>query len=344
MHLRVAKLSWALLIAVGACDDDDTSAANSGADSGSPTAGAAGKRPSSAGMSGGAGKAGAGTMQPAGESGGRSDAGAEPDDAGSDDQQAVTIRFAGKFEDRALSCADTYQLASLGDARVSPSDFRFFVQELRLVTASGKEELVVFDERSPVQTREVALIDFTGEEGHCGNGTSAQNTTITGKVPRGRYTGVIFVNGVPENVNHQDIAKGKPPLDDATMYWSWNTGYRFLLSGIDVEAADDADVDAGGSSAGSSFVHVGVAGCSGSPANGFACSRPNRNRIELSGFDPEQDVIVADLAKIFADVDLSQTLQCHGPSSPACGPAYAALGLNAGDGTARDTQSVFRVE
>jgi uncharacterized repeat protein (TIGR04052 family) len=354
---RHTLLVW-ILFPLAACGDDD-SAADSRKDAGRSDAiqtagdssgrGGTGEQRSSTG-----GRSGSSAQQSPADAGSK-DPGSNPKDADpsdnqdasatSSDSQAITIRFRGKFGERALNCSESYELPSLPGARVSPGDFRFYVQEVRLTTAAGKEAPVVFDERPPVQTRDVALIDFTDETGHCGSGTTEQNTTITGKVPRGDYTGILFMNGVPESVNHQDLVDGKPPLDDATTHWGWTTGYRFVLSAVAVEPGETSEADGGVIGAGgTSFIHVGAGGCSGATTSGFTCSRPNRNRVVLPVFDVEKNVIVADLARVFDKVDLSQPLECHGPSSAACGPAYTALGLNAADGSARKDQQVFRVE
>lgn len=340
MRLRVVTISCVLLV-LAACGDDDDSAADGGKDSGASETPRARRDAGVAGAGGN--RAGASGASGAGGTAGKPDAG-ESEDGGSDGLQSVTIRFRSKLGDLPLTCGKSYTLPGVEGASITPTDFRFYVEDVRLVTASGHEESVVFGDRAPVQTRDVVLIDFTNDDGHCGTGTTAENTTITGKVAPGTYTSIVFVNGVPETVNHQDITTAEPPLDDPTTNWGWTTGYRFILTGIQVDPTEVAEADAGAPAGGISFVHVGAGGCAGSTKGGFTCARPNRNRIALSGFDPDTSVIVADLAKVFANVDLSKPLECHGPSSPACGPAYTALGLNAADGTARDTQEVFRVE
>jgi uncharacterized repeat protein (TIGR04052 family) len=290
---------------------------------------------------GGTGLVGSATI---GRAGGASpqrmpDASVEPpapsdaDDAGSPAEvQPIEIRFSGKLGDRPLTCTDTYTLPALGDAKVSVSDFRFFVQEVRLVTADGREEPVTFDDRAPVQTGDVAVIDFTDASGSCGDGGStAQNTKITGRVKAGAYSGIVFVNGVPESVNHQDIFSANPPLDDFSTYWGWAIGYRFMLMAVTVEPSA------------TSFVHVGSEGCI-SAQGGYKCSRPNRNRIQLDNFDPAKSTIVADLAGVFSNLDLTSPVECHSSSSSPCATAYGSVGINTTNGQPRDEQSVFRVE
>lgn len=58
-------------------------------------------------------------------------------------------------------------------------------------------------------------------------------------VKAGEYKGLRFNIGLPRDVNHADPTVALPPLNlaQSDMYWSWNSGYIFLLaegSGPDV--------------------------------------------------------------------------------------------------------------
>lgn len=330
---RATKLSAAVvcvlassLIGQGCGDDDDDSAADGGADTGADQSGSGG----AGGRAGSSGRGG---------SGGRGGQGSD-DDAGVA-EQPVTIRFKATVGDEELVCGREYDDQGSSKIKATPQDFRFFVESVKLIAKDGSEVPVRFDERAPFQTRDVALLDFTNGQGSCAPGTTT-NTTITGKVPAGEYNGIVFVNGVPESVNHQNIAVAKPPLQDASTYWGWQSGYRFIMAELLPTTLPEADAGAD-PTGGASFVHIGSGGCSGANATGFSCSRANRNAIKLSDFDPENDMVVADLGKVFANVNLETGLECHGPS-PACSALYSALGLELATGTARDAQEVFRVE
>lgn len=306
-------------------------------------------------------------------------------DAG-DGMRAVTIRFKAKLGSEELVCGRTYEGQGKNQVKATPQDFRFYVQEVRLLHKGSKEEeRVIFDIKAPFQRAEVALIDFTDGAGQCGgSGGSVVNTTITGKVPAGEYDGVVFVNGVPEELNHAGPAEtAGAPLDDVTLFWSWLGGYRFIIAELlsaqpmldagshdagpadggtpDASPADGAVQDAGsaeagadgggagghgggqGATAGAAFVHIGSTACSGAPATGFSCTRKARNEIRLADFDPSRDTIVADLAAVFKESDLSKPPQCHGIDAPCVAP-YAAFGVDMNTGNPSATQQVFRVE
>jgi uncharacterized repeat protein (TIGR04052 family) len=254
--------------------------------------------------------------------------------------QDVTIRFKARVGSVDFACGMTYANQGTTGVTVEPSDFRFYVQDLALVTADGGEVPVQIDDRAPWQAPEVALLDF--EDGtHACAGTPEMNDRITGKVPQGTYVGVAFTNGVPIALNHADPTTLPAPLQVAALQWSWLIGYRFMKAEL-VEVLDD-DADAG-TIAGVGFLHSGSAACSGAPGIGMvSCAMSNRNRVRLSGFDPATGVIVADIGAIFTGSDLGQQLQCHG-LGPGCGPMYERVGVDPNTGEPLSTQQVYSVE
>jgi uncharacterized repeat protein (TIGR04052 family) len=247
------------------------------------------------------------------------------------------------------------------------------VQEVRLLReGSGQEERVQLDVLPPFQRAEVALIDFTDATGKCAESEgSIVNTVIRGKVPAGSYDGIVFVNGVPEELNHAGPAEtAGAPLDDITLFWNWLGGYRFIVAELlpmggahdagQIDAAVGADAGAvvhpgtqdggtaadaavGHSASSAAFVHIGSTGCSGTQSTGFDCVRKARNEIRLSGFDPTRNTVVADLAEVFKASDLSAPPQCHG-IAPPCSAPYAAFGIDMDTGNPAALQQVFRVE
>jgi uncharacterized repeat protein (TIGR04052 family) len=344
--LAQASVVSCFLWCLAGCGDD----AEAGSPDAGPAAGSGGGGKGSAAAGGRSGSsATAGRAGTAGRSG--AGGGAPETDAG-DGRQAVTIRFKAKLGDQDLQCGKEYADQGSAKHRATPQDFRFFVEEIRLISADGKQHPVRFAERAPFQQEGVALLDFTDGSGACGSGGAVLNTEVTGSVEAGEYRGVVIVNGVPERLNHQNISVAKPPLQDGSTYWTWQSGYRFILAELlptDVEPAPEEDAGAPdphnphGAASVASFVHVGATGCVGNNTDGYECSFPNRTEIRLDDFDPEADFIVADLGKVFEDVDLSHAVGCHG-AGPDCAPTYAAFGLSLESGKPDREQKVFRVE
>jgi uncharacterized repeat protein (TIGR04052 family) len=256
-----------------------------------------------------------------------------------DDRQSVTINFRAAVADRDFSCLERYENVGSTKTSARPVDFRFYVQDLALIDADGEEVPVALETRAPWQTEDVALIDFEDMKGSC-KGTPETNITITGKVPAGEYTGVVFTNGVPEALNHLDQSQQPPPLDVTELYWAWLSGYRFMVAELaqDGEPAPAADEDAGVVQPGVGLMHIGSTSC----RKDRGCTKKNRNRVRLTDFKPDSDVIVADMAAIFGDTDVAQDMQCHS-ADEICAPMFERLGVDFATGESNDAQKVFRV-
>jgi uncharacterized repeat protein (TIGR04052 family) len=285
-----------------------------------------------------------------------------PFDAG-DGMQSVMLRFKAKLGNEDLVCGQSYANQGSNKVRATPQDFRFFVQDVKLINAAGQEVPVTLDERSPFQTKDVALIDFTDATGGCTSGGATTNMALYGRVPVGNYNGIVFVNGVPTSLNHLNPATAPAPLQAPGASWDWQSGYRFVMAeikptgevhgdgGLDGGVADagtpthDAGPDGGmggHGGGGASTIHVGSTGCNPDPTM-YGCTIPNRNLVRLTGFNPLINTVVADLSAVFANIELTTSgSQCHG-SGPICAAGYAALGIGS-DGKPTTTQQVYRVE
>jgi uncharacterized repeat protein (TIGR04052 family) len=244
--------------------------------------------------------------------------------------EPVSINFAAQVGAEPFACGSSYSDVGTPASGVEPQDFRFFVHDIRLITADASEVPVEIDERAPWQGPGTALLDFEDASGGCLSGDVATNTQVTGHVPPGEYVGIAFRIGVPEGANHGDPAVQPAPLAAGSMTWGWLSGYKFLRAEL-------------GSEAGGAVLHLGAAACSGDPAAGsVTCSRSNRPEISFAEFDPASDVIVADIAALFADSDLSESILCHSSGAP-CGPPFARLGVDLDSGQSAPGQTVFRV-
>jgi hypothetical protein len=184
------------------------------------------------------------------------------------------------------------------------------------------------------------------------------NALVTGTVPDGTYSGVVFSLSVPEELNHEDPAKLPDPLQAGGMTWSWLFGYKFVRAELISTAKVSGDKLPGGG-----LFHLGSTGCDNTPdgaeggAGGeggaagpdagapptVACSKPNRPEIRLDDFSPEDDVIVADIGAMMETSDLSIASSCHSGEA-SCAPYFSSVGLDFSTGDVLDDQTVFRVE
>lgn len=249
----------------------------------------------------------------------------------------IEIRFAAVVGATPFACTTGY--TGVGSARSAwtPLDFRFYVHDVRLVPESGEPVAVALTDDGTWQRRDVALLDFEDATGTCANGTAATNDRVRGTVtaPAGtRWTGVRFRLGVPQDLNQQNAATASSPLNLSTLFWSWQSGYKF------------ARLD-GRSGSNAVNIHVGSTGCTGSPSAGtVTCTEPNRPEYVLTGFDPAQSVVVADLGALVATTDVSRERGgapgCMSDlTDPECGTILPAFGISLGGAPA--TQTFFRV-
>lgn len=254
----------------------------------------------------------------------------------------IHIQFAARVGPSAFTCGPTYTgLGAGGDQSFTAKDFRFYVHDVRLVNAAGAETPVTLFDSPPFQRAGVALLDFEDATGACAaTGTAATNTELHAEVAPGAYTGIKFRLGVPDPLNHLDVAAQAAPLNVSALYWSWTGGYKFIR----------VDGNTTGLPTGINF-HLGSTGCTvGTPGDfsTVSCTTPNRPEISLNGFTHDASTIVLDLAALLAgsnlDADGGGAPGCmSGPTDPECSPLFARMGLAFG-GTPAVAQTVFSVE
>jgi uncharacterized repeat protein (TIGR04052 family) len=261
------------------------------------------------------------------------------EDAG--ESLSVALKFHALLNGEDFACGHNYPNQGASHTEVTPQDLRFYVQDVSLFTAAGTEIHVQLDDRAGWQAQDLALLDFEDATGDC-YGNEATNTTITGRVEPGDYTAVAFSVGVPDALNHGNPSSLPAPLHASGMSWSWLLGYRFLKLEVGaVNSADVADVDAG---VGRGLVHVGSVGCSGNPSAGtVSCSKPNRNRIRLTGDDAASKTIAFDVGTLLSTLDLSQETSCHSANA-LCEASFRNFGIDFATGKPADTQKAFKLE
>lgn len=253
-------------------------------------------------------------------------------------QVPVTITFVPVVGAQPFACGQTYAGVGTTAASVTPTDFRLYVHDVRLVRADNSEEPVTLEQDGLWQYQNVALLDFEDGTGGCGNGTAQTHTALTGTAAYGAYTGIRYRLGLPFALNHGDPTTAPSPLNVTALFWSWNSGYKFLRL--------DHTVDPAGTPS-THLLHLGSTGCNGATATTppTACTEENIAEIALTGFDPRSGHIVADVAAVLATSDLS--VDAGGPpgcmsgtTDPECGALFAKLGLPFGAAPA-PVQSFF---
>lgn len=255
--------------------------------------------------------------------------------------QAVEIQFAALVGDEPFACGSTYEGLGSTSTTFTPWDLRFYVYDVQLVTGAGVAVPVALDQDGIWQVETLAMLDFEDKSGDCSDGTTQVNTTIRGSVDAGTYTGIRFGVGVPFEYNHQDATLAPSPLNVTAMFWSWNSGYKFIR-------LDGATT---GMSTGMYF-HLGSTNCNKNESGVVTdCDHPNRVEVSLNDFDATTQTVVLDVAALFEGTNMDQNQESTAPLCMSeaedvdCEASFLNLGLPFGQ-TSGDpsSQSVFRVE
>ncbi|HPH26042.1 MAG TPA: metallo-mystery pair system four-Cys motif protein [Pseudomonadota bacterium] len=256
-------------------------------------------------------------------------------DLGPTTSNTILLNFKPRVGTQPFACNQKFSGVGLGaTATAEFSDFRLYVHDLRLVDTSGTEVPLQLEEDQKWQQKTVALLDFEDKTGACG-GTASVNAQLRGVVPDGskQWKGIRFKVGVPFAQNHGDAATAASPLNLTSMFWAWQSGYKFLR------------VEGQTTTSQSFIVHLGSTGCVKDGSGQVqSCSSPNRPEIALDGFDPKTQSIAVDVAALISGTDLGKSMECmSSPGTADCGPVFASVGLPYGGGAA-GVQKLFRVE
>lgn len=266
--------------------------------------------------------------------------------------QSITIPFKARAGSTEIRC--DAQLPDLGTTKtaVTLKDFRFYISDIELFTADGQSELLSLEENE-WQSSSLALLDFQDKADNCEGEAKPTHTQITGTISKSAaIQGIRFRVGVPANLNHIDIAQAKGPLNVASLFWSWQGGYKFMRLDVAPIGGITRPSDPDFSATVYNF-HLGSTNCKGDPELGQAvvCERSNRPFVELSDFDPLRDSIVLDYAALVGGLslesDVKDTPGCMSEKSDSeCSEFFKQLGLDltTGDPTPAEPQSVFLVE
>lgn len=258
-------------------------------------------------------------------------------------ERKVSVRFAATVGTEPFACGKSYDGIGATGSRVTPSDFRFYVSNVELIDASGKAVPLKLDQDGRWQYRNVALLDFENRSGPCLTGTQETRDVVTGTVPAGSYRGLRFTLGVPFDLNHADATIAPSPLNLTSLFWNWQAGYKFLridlASGGRPQDLKPGDMPRFGDRNASSrlgfAIHLGSTMCvADGPNKGPTnCANPNRPTITFAAFDPDKDVVVADLKSVLegVNVDVNQPETPAGcmstPSDGDCNPLLRNFGL-----------------
>ena len=220
----------------------------------------------------------------------------------------------------------------LRSSRASEATLRFYVSGLSMIDAAGLPVPVRLDPVSPWQNETTALVSFAGDSGGF---DATDNRVVSGQVAPGRYAALEFNLGVPFERNHGNPLAAPPPLNVPSMFWTWQTGYKFLRLDVGNEWS----------------FHLGSTGCVSPSAvrpPATPCRQPNIARVRLAVKAGSDATIVVDLDSLLAGIDTSTQDNCMDAYAErqACRALLATLGIDPDTGDCVDGcagQTVFRL-
>jgi uncharacterized repeat protein (TIGR04052 family) len=249
----------------------------------------------------------------------------------------VSLNFAAQINGQPFACGQRYDGVGTTGSSITPSDFRMYVSEVKLLRQDGSAVPVQLAQDGIWQHQNVALIDFENGTGPCRNGTTATNTAVRGQVPAGDYVGVELTVGVPFAQNHQDPTVAPAPLNSTAMFWNWQGGYKFIKfdttsSGISTDKPAAPNVMGPVTRY---SVHLGSTACAGDSKTQApsACQNPNRMTVRLNQFDLAKNTVVVDMGAVLAQANVDVNAKGTSPGCMSflkdadCPPVMNALGL-----------------
>ena len=220
----------------------------------------------------------------------------------------LKIIFHLTSQDQHLSCSQAFNLPG-SDNDFYIRDFRLYLHEVELLSESGEWVPFQMNRDQEWNDGKVTLLDF--EEGalNCENsGTLFMNHELNGIIPTGEYQALRFKVGVPFDSNHQDVTSAEAPLDQSSMFWVWQRGYKFTrFELIQIKTEDDET-----ETRTPWLFHLGSVGCMSEAATiapSEACNKMNIPQFIIANFDPEEEHILLDLDLLLTGIDLEENTE-----------------------------------
>lgn len=201
------------------------------------------------------------------------------------------------------------------------SQMQLFISNLKLQDTQSHWHNITFETqiKDPKQIKnpkkesnQVALVG-----GICNQAMNWQIAALS-PISSQNIKAISFNVGVPFELNHKNPITQPSPLNQADMFWVWQTGYKFLRLEL---ASDDSEW----------IFHLGSTGCqSASPVRPpqSRCKNPNYTTIKLEKFNAKKPIII-DLKKLLVDIDLKKDNNCQSDeSNPLCQTLIKRMGIN----------------
>jgi uncharacterized repeat protein (TIGR04052 family) len=221
-------------------------------------------------------------------------------------KQTVRIEFRPVYNNKAINCDLGFQRT---DENWSIKTFGMFLSSLQLVNSRGEEQIVELV-KTNWQTTETGLLWFIPGCEHNNELSNTFNQNLLIKLDaKDLYQAkqLTFSLAVPFEQNHANPLTQTAPLNNPEMFWTWQTGHKFMR--FDLKQVD--------SRANWAF-HLGSVGCTSKSAlraPNQECSQPNRLKVDIDipkhkGNKPEVLVVNINIDTMVNGIDISNSKPC----------------------------------
>ncbi|MFP2907735.1 MbnP family copper-binding protein [Pyxidicoccus sp. 3LFB2] len=255
-----------------------------------------------------------------------------------EDKKTYTVRFSPQVREQPLRCDTSFTDIGTSRAVIELLDFKMYLRDVTLVRANGERHPLTLEQDGRWQRDAIALLDFEDGTGTCDTGSPGMRSEVVGTAPEhDDYTALEFKVGMSPEQNHLNGPIEPPPFNAPNMWWSWQGGFKFVK--LDVRSRTNEEF----------YFHLGASGCTGSVADGYTCGADNQSTILLSGFNPDSNQVVLDLAGLFSNIDVERVPDgvtdsmagcMSGAGDPECPAFFEHFGM-ARDGSPRTLPSTF---
>ncbi|WP_448548874.1 MbnP family copper-binding protein [Thalassotalea fusca] len=183
---------------------------------------------------------------------------------------------------------------------------QFFISDLSIKDHHNQWHQLEF-ESGQFQSENVALLSLMCEQGN----VAEQNLqlALTSNIVPADISEIAFDLGVPFDLNHQNPLTQPSPLNEASMFWVWRTGHKFMR--VEMNNSNDAW-----------WFHLGSTGCSSaSPVRSpvESCRQPNRFRYHIATNTHEPINIHFALDALLSNMPLNERNSCQSePDNASC--------------------------
>jgi uncharacterized repeat protein (TIGR04052 family) len=229
------------------------------------------------------------------------------------------ISFQTVYKNTAINCAssfsDVYELKSRESQKWQYQHLQFFIHGVEVNTSSNGWQPWLMTTNAN-QADNVALLgeicDRKNDKGYWQLELIPLDESVV-------VTDIRFTLGVPFALNHLNPLTQPSPLNEASMFWGWQGGHKFMRAEL-VSQNDDW------------LFHLGSTGCKAlSPvrAPNNECLYPNRVSVSLP-FTLGNSTIEFDLASLVRDVGLTRKNSCQSATDKeSCKMLFENLGFGA---------------